>query len=68
MPISIQEIIADLPQVAMLVGQIQANIAKLPATPGAVDFARCAGAAEDGPEMTLALLIDALIAQSKTTP
>jgi len=67
--LTVAEILSDLPDLITLEAQIETAIAKLPPSGqprSAVDFARAFGAAEDGPQMTIAKLIDKVEAQAAT--
>jgi hypothetical protein len=67
MPLTIQEILADLPELITLEAQIEKAIASLPPKGSprtAVDYAKAFGAADDGPQMTLAKLIDTVESQA----
>lgn len=70
MPLTTDEILADIPDLVALGVTVKANIETLTAIPKAqrkaADFAACFGAAVDGPLYRIAALIDKVDAQSKT--
>ena len=66
MPLTIPEILSDLPDALGMVQTVEAAIASLPPAPAprhAVDYAKAFGAAPDGVQMKLAQLIDKVEAQ-----